>query len=81
MLSLEELFGGWGLQSDLMLDWCVLSSAVPRSEFGVVLVPPRAAYTLLDLWHCFGWILSKGVLEGQVPRKIHRCSVQCQPGP
>ena len=34
-----------------------------RSHFGVVLAPVKATCTLPSLWHCFGWVLAKGVLE------------------
>lgn len=35
----------------------------------MVLAPVVAACTLPDLWHHFGWILCKGVLEGVGPQE------------
>ena len=34
----------------------------------MVLAPVGAAFTLPGLWHCFGWALPKGILEGACPR-------------
>ena len=45
---------------------CVLIFFFPQAAvtFGVMLVPVGAACTLPGLWHCFGWVLAKVILEG-----------------
>jgi len=51
----------------------IFLSSWGRNPFGDVLVPVRAACTLPGLWHCFGWALAKGVLEGRGGMSAGEC--------
>ena len=41
----------------------------------MVRVPVRVGCTLLGLWHCFGWVPAKGVLEWAGLQENMGCAV------